>query len=437
MELTWKSIRNCIGIIAISVLVGLLLLVLVFLLPVEPMKQHVFDSMWLLEEEGTYPEVLPQVFVRMHPDNINLRTMILNNRGMARDNHTDSLMLGAATYDDGHMSSAMQKALMVYHDETVPLAPYNSLLNYAETGTVTAPASYPRYWHGYLVILKPLLLILTYSRVRCFNILMLSLLTFVLVNGIWKRIGRKETAAFILAALMTFPFVIPNCMQYSNMAYTTLIAGNIMVYSGKEIWNKNRALYFWVILGIATAYFDFLTYPVLALGVGLVLQELVIKDTTWKDVTTAIGAWLFGYVGMWAFKWILAEALTDEHVISDAISQVVHRTVGESDMVGRKANALTAIAANLSCYTNVVFLVLILICFIVFICYMSRKQTIVVEGKSIAKRNVHLLWIAFIPFVWYALTASHSFDHSSYTYRSIMVTVFALLAYACSNKEQV
>ncbi|MBR1848833.1 MAG: hypothetical protein IJ791_06295, partial [Lachnospiraceae bacterium] len=367
----------------------------------------------------------------MHPDNISVRTMILNNRGMARDNHTDSLMLGAAAYDDGQVTSALQKALMAYHDETVPLAPYNSLLNYAEAGTVKAPASYPRYWHGYLVVLKPLLLILTYSRVRYLNMLVLSLMTIALVHGIWKRIGRKETLAFILAALMTFPFVIPSCMQYSNMVYTTLAAGNIMVYAGKGIWEKKRVLYFWLILGIATAYFDFLTYPVLALGVVLVLQELVIKETTWKNIVVSIGAWLFGYAGMWSSKWVLAEVLTDEHVISDAISQVVHRTVGESDVAGRKANALTAIAANLSCYTNVVFIVLILICIIVFICNLRAKKTIVVEGKSITKRNVHLLWIASIPFVWFALTASHSFDHSSYTYRSIMVTVFALLVFAC------
>lgn len=435
MELTWKSISNCIVVLLGSVLIGFLLLLLVFLLPVAPMKQHVFDSMWLMEEEGTYPDFLPQWFERMHPDNINVRTFFLNNRGMARDNHTDSLMLLTAAYDDGGTASTLEKTLLVYHDDSVTDAPYNSLLSYSETGKVTVSASYPRYWHGYLVILKPLLLVLTYSRVRCFNILALSLLLFALVNGIWRRVGKKETAAFILATLMVFPFVIPNCMQYSNMAYTTLFASNIMVYSGKEIWNKNRALYFWLTLGIATAYFDFLTYPVLALGVGLVLQELVIKDTTWKNVTMSIGAWLFGYAGMWASKWVLAEVLTEEHVISDAISQVIHRTVGNSDVSGRKANALTAIAANLSCYTNVVFLVLILICFIVFICNMSRRRTIVVEGKCIAKRNVHLLWIALIPFVWYALTASHSFDHSSYTYRSIMVTVFALLAYACSNKE--
>lgn len=431
MELTFKSIRNCIGILLACVLVGFLLLIGVYMLPVEPMQQHVFDNMWLLEEEGTYTEFLPRCFVRMHPDNISLRTMLLNNRGMARDNHTDSLMLGAAAFDDWGATSAVQKALLVYHDETVSDAPYNSLFSYAELGRISNPKPYPRYWHGYLVILKPLLLFLNYSRVRCFNVLMLFLLSMTVVGRMWRRIGKRETFAFILAGLMTFPFVIPYCMQYSNMAYTTLIAANIMLFSGKNIWKRKRMLYFWLLLGIATAYFDFLTYPVLALGVALVFQEIVIEDTTWKTVLLSCVSWLVGYAGMWASKWVLAEVLTDQHVISDAISQVIHRTVGESDFEGRHANAITAIAANLSCYTNVVFIVLILICTIVFICYMRVKKTIVVEGKSISKRNYHLLWIASIPFVWYALTASHSFDHSSYTYRAIMVTVFALLIFAC------
>lgn len=361
---------------------------------------------------------------------------------MARDNHTDSLMLGAAAYDDGGQTSVLQKALLVYHDEVVPLAPYDSLIAYASTQSVSNPAAYPRYWHGYLVIVKPLLLVMNYRGIRVFNVVMLTTLWLILLRGIHLKIGKKETVSFLLATMFLFPASIPYCMQYSNMTYIMLIAGIIMVFQGEKLRQKEWLIYYWLFLGIATAYFDFLTYPVLALGIALVLQELIIKVDSWKKSGLATLVWLFGYAGMWSSKWILADLLTEEHVIRDALNQVLHRTVGGSDFEGRHANALSAIAANLSCYTNVLFLLLILVCLIVFFGNMRKTRTVVIDGKGIAKRNFHLLWIALLPFAWYAFTASHSFDHSSYTYRAIMVTVFALLVFACPmtptvNEERV
>ena len=412
-----------------SIGLGLILLMGVYALPVQPIKAHVFDSTAILESEGTYTEFLPQWFVRMHPDNINLHTMVFNNRGMARDNHTDSLMLGAAAYDDNQTTSVVQKALLVYHDEVVPDAPYNSLLAYSQTGTVTALVAYPRYWHGYLVILKPLLFVLSYTGVRYFNVIALLILLLFLIRGIWIRIGKKETAAFAVALLFAFPIVIPYCMQYCTMTYIMLIASNVMVYAGDTIWKRQHMIYYWLLLGICTAYFDFLTYPVLALGVALVLQELVLKKTSGKMIICSVFFWLAGYGGMWSSKWVLADLLTDQHVIRDALNQIVHRTVGESDFVGRKANAITAIGANLSCYTNIVFLIFLLVTLGWFIWNLVKNR------KQNGSVNYHLIVIAIIPFAWYALTASHSFDHSSYTYRAIMASVFAMLCFSIGVKS--
>lgn len=437
MSITGKYIRNCIALLLVSVAFGFLLLVAVYLLPVAPIKQHVFDSTWLLEKEGNYSEFLPSVFIRLHPKyNMSLKVVLLNNRGMARDNYTDSLMLGAAAYDDDG-ASVIQKALLVPHDETLAEQPLESLLQYAANGSIQSPTVYPRYWHGYLVFLKPLLTVFNYSQIRIINTIILSVLLLLTLMGIHREFGKKNLVGFVLAIMFTFPIVIPYCMQYCTMTYIMLIAVNTLLYQGEDLYKKQKLIYFWLFVGIATAYFDFLTYPALALGVGLVIQELLLskrfalpQKTRMKAIILSSVIWLSGYGCMWAAKWVLAQLLTDENVITDALNQILRRTVGEVDYQGRRANPITAVAANFSCFTNVIFLVLIIISLVWFAVCLKKRRANGYKG------DLNYVLISFIPIVWYILLTSHSFDHSSFTYRALMVSVYALLCYAMEPKEE-
>lgn len=439
MKINWRTIRNSIFILVFSVILGLAMLLVVYKIPIETIKSHVFESTTVLEEEGNYTEFLPSIFVRLHPKyNLSLRVVLLNNRGMARDNYTDSLMLGAASYDDNEEMTVLQKALLVPHDETLPEQPLESMLAYSKSGTAQSPATYPRYWHGYLVLLKPLLLILSYTQIRVLNIIALLMLVCAAVYGIYHKFGFRNVIAFWIALLFTFPVVIPYCMQYCTMTYIMLIAVNTLLYRGEDLYRKQKLVYFWLFVGIATAYFDFLTYPTLALGVGLVVQELLLskrfglsQKSRMKAIILSSVTWLFGYGCMWVSKWVLAQLLTDENVITDALNQILRRTVGEVDYQGRRANLITAVAANFSCYTNVIFLVLIVICLVWFVVCLKKRKANGYKG------NLNYVLISLIPIVWYILLTSHSFDHSSFTYRALMVSVYALLCYAMEPKEEV
>ncbi len=399
---------------------GLILLMLVFMLPVRTMKQHVSSSMGVLEQEGDYTDFMPKMFARMHPYNISPLMMIVNNRGMARDNHTDALMLGAASFGNNESIPLLEKVLLVYHDESVEDRPIESLANYLRQGFEIKPEAYPRYWHGYLVVLKPLLLLFTYKQIRIINAILIALMYGFVCLGIYRRLGAYTCSNFIMSSMMTFPVVIPFCMQYCTMTYITLIAMNCLLWHKKEIWIESKAIEFFFTIGVVTAYFDFFTYPIIALGCLLILRvALTKKKTTIKETAVSVSAWLLGYGLMWAAKWVLASLFTSHNVILDAYNQIVHRTLGQSDQIGAKINAVTAVAANLSCYTNYVFIVLI----IIIVC----RWTIGFKKNGASEKAICYGFIMLLPIAWMIVVQNHSYDHSSFTYRSFIVSFWAFM----------
>ena len=132
----------------LAILFGLLLTA--YALPGERVRQHVYDSARTIQNEGLYPEYLGFKLFQM-------------------DNYTDTLMLfEAASADELPPLQAMMTNTAYNVDNFETLA--DDLAWYIEkdwsTGAqrtdapVLEPFSYARYWHGYLIWLRPLLLLM-------------------------------------------------------------------------------------------------------------------------------------------------------------------------------------------------------------------------------------------------------------------------------------
>lgn len=109
------------------------------------------------------------------------------------DNWTDSTMLLNAAYAGDE--STIDKAMMVYCRRIEEKNPYESLIEeYINGETDTYVNSYGRYWHGYLVFLKPLLCIFNYRNIRqinfCIQFLTNIAVIFVFIekNFNWRKI---------------------------------------------------------------------------------------------------------------------------------------------------------------------------------------------------------------------------------------------------------
>ena len=140
-----RLLRMC-GILLAGVVVGFGLLTAVFMLPVDSMEQHVLESLPALNGEwGTGEESYEQV-VKGY-----LSTQL--------DNSTDAYMLLTAIHRSE--KSAVDQAINLYSWQAGGGNQYVSLLRFGQSGSDGMyEVAVARYWLGFLVVLKPLILYL-------------------------------------------------------------------------------------------------------------------------------------------------------------------------------------------------------------------------------------------------------------------------------------
>ena len=148
-----KKIRNFAAILAISAVVGTMLLVLVFLLPVGPMRRNVEKSVGDMLKSGD--EIPEDAFSKYLWKN--------------RETYTDAIMVQNAI-ERLPDKNAYEHAMWMYHydlEEDV-WTPEDSLKAFCESHENVNNMYlhiYARYWHGYLLYLKPLLLLFSWKHV--------------------------------------------------------------------------------------------------------------------------------------------------------------------------------------------------------------------------------------------------------------------------------
>ena len=176
-----RSVVRMSAILLAGVIGGAFCLWAVYLIPVENMQRNVEKSMDIFMEEGENPFVLNGY------------------KGSSLDNYTDAIMLGSAVYGEGDEPAAV-RAMRVSRASGAADAPMESLDMYLENrGTEGGHTDYARYWHGYLVFLKPLLCFLDYVQIRILNgILLIGMLSWIVLEFLKKKMWRGA-AAYLLS----------------------------------------------------------------------------------------------------------------------------------------------------------------------------------------------------------------------------------------------
>ncbi len=402
-----KTSLNMILILIFGALTGIVLLCLVFLLPTLPMYQHVKDSAYVFSIEGEYPSL----------DGSSSKLL---------DNYTDALMLGSAIFDKKD-SSLLEKTMNVYHPQYDDSFPTYCLLAYTEDYDGMYAGSNSRYWHGYLVFLKPLLLVIDYLQFRTVNRLFLPCLVLVILAVLVKRDQKKMILPFLAAVFFLRPSAVAFSLQYSTIFYISMISILIIALWRDQLKKNNRFLFYFLILGILTNYLDFLTYPIATLGISAVMWLTCHTDASLAEKIRGILAnsvsWAFGYFGMWIAKWTAASLLLDQNVFQDALQQALFRT--SDSAFGSHFTRWDAIYKNISMgFGRIEWLTVILfgaaLLYGIWACHFRLKQFLF--------HGIPYLLVCLMPFVWYGVLQNHSYIHPLFTYRSLVVFVFAFLS---------
>lgn len=275
--------------------------------------------------------------------------------------------------------------------------------------------TYPRYWHGYQVVVRPLLVIVDYDGIRLINIVLCALLGTCMLVLIRRRIS-LSVAVWIGAVVLLFMgvWVVPGCMQFATCFILMFCAG-IAVLTNKKLTAGLFPLFCtFFAVGAVTVYFDFLTTPLLTLGVplALLLSAYPARENPVGRTMTAWVGWGAGYGLLWFTKWVIAGIVSGADTLGDALRQVVLRV---DSHVGTPAMD--------AALPLIVTLLFIGICALGVYAYATYRR------DDALKPYIGLLLTAALPLLWAILIRNHTFYHHWFTWRQGLVSVICLGLY--------
>ena len=398
--------------VVIAVLIGTLLLSAVCMLPSAPMDRNLQKSAAVFAEEGIYPSLFPWCTSQL-------------------DSTTDALILLISACDSGEhpVIQAMRgtrNTLSVVEAASDELA-----VHYGDGIPFDGSEPYYQYWHGYQLIIRPLLSLISYPAIRVLNgIVQTGLLAILCL--LMKKAGLGwYILPYLAAVAMMMPLALAMSLQFSSCYYTLTIS-SILLLRKRDSLDKTDGILF-LYTGIATAYFDFLTYPVATLGIPAVFYFCLRKNTDLRDTfcrgVKICFTWAVGYVGMWAGKWLIGSLILGQNILALAAGKLAERSSAGEVETSLIRNIRAALSANIRSFlhTPATLVILLLAAFLLFLLVKhlrSRELTWVQTGKIFFPFVI----LALIPIAWYVVTAQHAVIHHWFTHKALAVSVFAGLA---------
>jgi hypothetical protein len=395
-------------IIVICAFLGVAALAVTYFIPQWKMRENVIESSIILYHEGLGAHIWESIE----------ETML--------DGYTDGLLLNVSytETDDGLRDILLDTRVRV--DGRNPMDSLYEMIALNNENYIVK--NYGRYWHGYQIILRPLLCFFTYADIRQINMIVQLALVFFLVCFLERKGGedRKLILPFLGMYIFLSPISLFSSLQFSPCFYIMLLT-LIALVTLKKYLDDEKRIYIFLLAGILTAYFDLLTYPLITLGVPLIAylctdRECILSvKRCIKAVISYSITWGIGYVGMWAMKWIIASVFTDENVIADAMEQFLFRTGHFS----KKYTYLTTLKLNLG-VCNKTVLALVFLCMLLCLIVLKIRNHSRVDKRMLPGMGVAFC-VTTYPYIWYFFTENHSSCHSYFTWRELGISVFGIL----------
>lgn len=374
----WRYVKWLLG---LNILYGILL-VSSFCIPQTLIEQNRVQSMAIMNGEGDYPVPL---------------------YGAAKlDNFTDNLV--------------MMKLLSPFSGSSV----------------VHAFDVYSRYWNGWVVFLRPMLVFCNINTIRVFQSGLFVVLLCTVCILLCKRLGYMFALLFVLALLPCRLDLVAISMQFSHVFWIFLLAVAWLCLKRRSV--SITTLSFFVV-GSVTNYVDLLTVPLLTLMVPLVvavalqyaygvfhLRRIVVSTICWGV------SWGMGYGLTWVMKWIISTLVTQQNVIADGLNNAARRSHGKVEISLNNDYTLVGVLKKMCSqfvYRGDMYLyALIMLAIIVGGVYYAihHRQFMVFPEYSmtVQSRIIYTIincCVAFLPVAWVLVFTQHSLIHSWFVYR--------------------
>ena len=351
-------------------------------------------------------------------------------KNLPQSNHdvvTDCLVFNIISNIDSQNSLVSTVAAKYYvTDNTYSEDLKSTVLN--EKGT---NASYSRYFHGYMIVYRFLLLFMSINEIKIFMFLLAtSLFLYFSYLCIKKRLKKVTVSMLISFFICMLPFSF-NTIGHV-FPYFIALLGCIVIICNK---NRNTELLF-LILGISVAFFDFLSVETLTLTLPLLC--LIVKH---QEENTALSLktftiininWLLGYIMTFLYKWLLNFLVLGIKYTEISISKGLDEIISSAKLGSGISLNINMLFPYVNSSAISLGIYLLLLSALAIFCYLFHK-------KDCNKYNTigYLIFIFFIPYIRYFLLSNHGVFHYFFTYRaqiSSLICIFLIIEYTMDPK---
>ena len=362
------------------------------------------------------------------------------------DGFTDSLMM-QRSIRDRNMTAFEDVVLAPYYaigadtpegSGTGGVSPTQSLLLMVSDPQLENNRDYVLYWHGYVLPLRILLSFMSPMSIIVLNCVIFALLS-LLVFEVFRRTGGWAFGiAFIASLVATFAWIAPLGFQFFTSFLLAFLATLVLYYLLQKGSRRVWIVALFLTTGLLTAFFDFLTTPLLTflLPLALFLFWCAKKEIgrTFFHTTQYGAGWLLGYAGFWSAKWGLAASLKGFEYANAEFAYAIAQRGGSAGSgleyriaaIYNNLYQLVSMRPDGSILMGEFFMLTGIVVFVAALIWWLLVKASKTETAQI-KRALPLLLVAAGPYVWYFVVAGHSTFHSWFTYRLQMATVLAVI----------
>ncbi|WP_415992215.1 hypothetical protein [Desulfovibrio piger] len=266
---------------------------------------------------------------------------------------------------------------------------------------------YGRYWHGYLVFLRPVLMFFPYEEIKYLG-LIVHILGISIIYFSVKRISDFLAKGLVVSFLLYGWLTAWLSFQFYSAYFIVYAAGSLVTRIKKETYPI-----FFFITGMAVAFFDLLSVPLLTLGIPLLIIYAKEKRTNFTSIFLYCILWLIGYGLFWMAKPLIATYILQQNIIADFYHQAMYRIGGSIPRPTEMPIWLQALTMNGRVLVGLIP---------IFLFFRKKIFWNINNGMP-------LLFIGGMPILWVCILANHSAIHYWFTARVFMISCFALIVY--------
>ncbi len=291
------------------------------------------------------------------------------------------------------------------------------LVNYKD---IKESHEYARYWHGYMILLRPLLLVFNISQIRLLFSIILIVFSLILIYSIYKKIDLITSIIFLLGLFGCSIFIVGQSLSEIPVFLVALIT-SIIILKKKDIDKYIGIILF--INGSIIGCTDLFTTPLISLLLPLTLYFLVSKKKSNKDslkkYLLLCVLWGIGYIVTWVSKWVLLDLIYNRGVIKQSLYQAQVRSIKETIPYYK------ALARVISYYSRTNLIITFLIPALSMYIYARVNKKKVNKKDSICL--LPFIINAIIPFIWFFIIRNHSILHPFFSYKLMMIFIINIL----------